>query len=438
MTPVRASRSNRSPRLYTSARSAAVSILAERFERRTALQTCFQSAAFLRLPPAEQLLAREIVDVVLRRLSLLDFWLESVSSRPLRRIDPLALWILRTAAAQLNFMRVPDWAAVNEAVALCEAFGRGGLKGFVNGVLRALLREGMRLPEGNRPQDLAIRYSHPLWLVRRLVGRWGVEGACRVMDRHNQHPAPVVWVNPFRIGLDEFCWRLEERGIPYAVLPGLQRAVRVEVRGFVRDPFYREGWCFFMDPASQAVAEWCDVGAARCLADLCAAPGGKAFILASRCSPEALLVCGDRHEGRLESVRRRAPQLAVPIRCWLLLDVSRTLPFAPVFDFILLDVPCSGLGTLQANPDLRWFVEEPELLRHQGRQLAMLGSAYGALAPGGRLVYATCSSEPEENEQVMAAFLARHSEAIPDGGPFRPDPEHTGTPGFYAAAIRRP
>lgn len=426
------------PTLFSDARSAAVSILAARFARRQALQTQFRSAAFQRLPPAEQLLAREIVDVVLRRLSLLDFWLESVSSRPLRQVDGTALWILRTAAAQLRFMRVPEWAAVNEAVALCDALGKGRLKGFVNAVLRALLRAGPASPEGERPEDLAIRYSHPLWLVRRLVERWGREGACQVMEHNNRRPSPVVWVNPFRIDLHEFCRRLEERELPFAVLPGLSQAVRIEARGFVRDPFYQQGWCFFMDPASQAVAEWCPVESARRLADLCAAPGGKSFILAHRCRPGAQLICGDHHRRRLESLRRRAQELRVPIPAWVLLDAARPLPFAAALDFILLDVPCSGLGTLQANPDLKWFVEEQDLLRHQARQSAMIISAYRALAPGGRLVYATCSTEPEENEQVVHAFLSGHPEAMLEAGPFRPDPEQTGISGFFAAAIRRP
>ncbi len=431
-------RLDRLPSLYSDARSAAVSMLAARFARRVALQTLFHSTAFQQLPPAEQLLAREIVDVVLRRLSLLDFWLESVSSRPLRQVDGIALWILRTAAAQLGFMRVPGWAAVNEAVALCDALGKERLKGFVNAVLRAMVRSGLRYPEGDRPEDLAIRYSHPLWLVRRLVERWGREGACEVMEHNNRRPSPVVWVNPFRIELPEFCRRLEERRLPFVVLPGLSRAVRIEAKGLVRDPFYQEGWCFLMGAASQAVAEWCQVDTARRLADLCAAPGGKAFILAHRCRPGAQLICGDHHRHRLESLRRRAQELGVPIHCWLLLDAGRPLPFAAALDFILLDVPCSGLGTLQANPDLKWFVEEQDLYRHQMRQSAMISSAYQALAPGGRLVYATCSTEPEENEQVIDAFLTGHPEAVLEAGPFRPDPEQTGISGFFAAAIRRP
>lgn len=423
---------------WFNARHAAIGILAARFERRFSLQTQFQNPAFLQLKPADQLLAREIVDVVLRNLSLLDFWLESVSSRPPAQVDATVLWVLRTAAAQIRLMRVPEWAAVDEAVELCVRLGEGRLKGFVNGVLRALIRNAPEPPAGRTPEALAIRHSHPLWLTRRLMDRWGSEPAAQVMAAHNLHPPPVVWVNPFRASLEQFCRRLDEREMPYSLVPGLSRGVRIDYRGLVRDPLYTGGFCFFMDAASQRVAELGDLDSARQVADLCAGSGGKSFVLVSRLRAGAGLVSCDRHPGRLVALRHRARQLDIPIDRLVRLDAARHPPFAPRFDFILLDVPCSGLGTLRANPDLRWFIREADLERHRVRQSAMLESAFAVLAPGGQLVYSTCSSEPEENELVVEPVLSRHRISERQDDPYRPALDDPGSGGFFTVLIRRP
>lgn len=422
---------------YSGPRHAATTILATRFEARLPLQVQFNSGAFQRLSPPDQLLAREIVDSVLRNLSLLDFWLDSVSSRPLSKVDPTVLWILRTAASQLRLMRVPEFAAVDEAVKLTVRLGYGRVKGFVNGILRALLRRSPELPAGQGPEALATRYSHPVWITQRLIQRWGSVGAERLLAGHNTRPPSVVWVNPYRTSVEQFLQALEERQIRYSRLSGLSRAVQVEHRGLVRDPLYLEGHCFLMDPASQAVAEMVDVDQANRVADLCAAPGGKSFILRSRLSAGAVLISGDLDPRRLRSLRNRARQLGVPTPALLVLDSSRPLPFTACLDAILLDVPCSGLGTIRANPDLRWFVRETDLERHQARQRTMLQVAVRNLAPGGQLVYATCSSEPEENEEVVEPFLAECPDLVRDGEPYRSGPDGPGGDGYYAIRMRR-
>jgi 16S rRNA (cytosine967-C5)-methyltransferase len=178
------------------------------------------------------------------------------------------------------------------------------------------------------------------------------------------------------------------------------------------------------------------MGRVKKIADPCAAPGGKAFILAWRTCGKARIHCSDVSMIRLREMKKRAQVLRVPDLSYSVADLTQPAPFKPVFDFVLLDVPCTGLGTLRSNPDIRWKIQPSHLPRFHARQLAILQNGFRVVASGGRLLYATCSTEPEENEEVVEKFLADEPKAVLVRPYNRTFPqEHLGDC-FFAAEIR--
>ncbi len=392
------------------ARQLAVQFLDEVFSRPRHADSLSRDRRFLALEARERRLCMELVNGVLRNLPLLDFHIRSLSSRPFQKLDRMVLWVLRVALYQLVFLRIPARATVHESVRLCPVFRKSSAKGFVNALLRAFLRRPPDLPQGDDAAALGIRHGHPEWLVKRYLARYGLTGAIRLMERNNRTPRPPLWVNPFRAELEDFQGKLSAAGIPFQAHPRLPNCLRVP-SAFARHPLYGRGHCFFMDEGSQGIALRADLGQARMVGDFCAAPGGKAFLLAASLPLGATLFCCDAHWRRLLEFSSRARRFRVPVQVTAA-DLSQGTPFRPVFDFVLLDVPCSGLGTIAANPDIRWKVQESDLPVLARRQSAILDHGFRALKPDGRLLYSTCSTEPEENEKVVELFLDRHPAAF--------------------------
>ncbi|HSR66446.1 MAG TPA: transcription antitermination factor NusB [Acidobacteriota bacterium] len=339
-----------------------------------------------------------------RERGKLDFYISRLSKRPLHKLDAPVLWILRLALFQILNLRVPQRAAVHEAVESCRRLGVTSAGGFVNALLRRFLRQQPPLPQGRRAEDLAVRTSHPLWLVRRYLKRFGWRRAERLLHVNNSPPESCFWVNTRRQSLREMGRLLEEAGIGYSPWPDLPEALKVDA-SLAAHRLAEEGRGFFMDAGSQQVLHGLDLEETRLVADVCAAPGSKAFLLAARMPSEARLYACDRSFRRLGQAQRRQRSLRLPGLAFIQADWRRGSVLAPRCDFILADVPCSGLGTLRSNPDIRWKFQEADLARLQRLQSDILANAYGSLRPGGRLLYVTCSSEEEENEQVVEAFL---------------------------------
>ncbi len=393
------------------ARSVAVRVLLNSVSgRRVSLETHFESSDFGSLPDRDRRLATELVYGVLRNRSLLDYQLDSLLERPRSRLDPEVLQILRVGLFQLNYLRIPERAAVHESVRLCREFRKASAGPLVNAVLRRLLGNRPVAPDADDTRSLSIRYSHPEWLVRRYVARYGPEGTRTILERNNHPPRLHLWVNPFRTTLEEFCRRLDRDGIPFQPHPRLPHCVRVNSRSFVRHPLYLRGHCFLMSPASQEVAQLGDLGRCRVIGDFCAAPGGKSFILQARKGSDAHIVCCDLSSSRLRQMRARADVHRIPQLGIVQADLAHP-PFRNRFDFILLDVPCTGTATLRANPDIRWRLAEEDVRRMARIQRSLLRSSFRMLRPGGQLIYATCSTEPEENHEVVENLLDLEPEA---------------------------
>jgi len=391
---------------------------------------------FLSLSALDRRLATELAYGIMRNRGRLDFYIASLGGRELRRIDAVVAWILRLGLYELEFLRTPDHAAVHESVDLARTFRKTSAGSFVNAVLRAFRRNRPELPPGDSPQALAVRYSHPEWLVSRYLGRFGTEQTLSLLERSNSSPLPVVRVNRFKTEVDDFRNRLAGEEIEHELFPSLPNSLVIRHPAFAEHPVYKAGYCFFMDPASQQVAEWPDLAGVARIGDFCAAPGGKAFILAWRSRNQARVHTCDVSAVRLGEMKKRAELLEVPGLSYTVADLTQSASFKPALDFVLVDVPCSGLGTLGANPDIRWKIQPSHLPRFHARQLAILRNGFGAVAAGGRLLYSTCSTEPEENEEVVEEFVAGEPKANLLRPYYRTFPQGRVGECFFAAEIR--
>jgi 16S rRNA (cytosine967-C5)-methyltransferase len=427
--------------VFAPARVVALEILARVATRRATLSDALATPAAERLDERDRAFLHELVLGTLRRRGWLDHVLAGLSSRPIDRLTPGVLDALRLGAYQLLFLRVPPHAAVSESVELARRVDPRSA-GFANAVLRRLHREGPP-PEPDPVADpigwLTSAGSLPRWLAERWRDRLG-PGPAVARARALLAPPPThVRLNP-RVG--DAREQLAAAGVelrPTAV-PGA-----LEAEGGRLTSFAERGLLYAQDAGSQLVASLAATGGL--VLDACAAPGGKALLMADLVGARGRVVAADASTKRLAALVRLRARWGAANLFPLVADALRS-PFAPVFEAVLLDAPCSGLGTLARNPDIRWRLAAEDLARHAARQSALLESVASLVRPGGCLVYATCSVEPEENEDVVGPFLERHAEFRVEGPPpwadpfragdfVRLDPAHHRGDAFFAARLRR-
>jgi 16S rRNA (cytosine967-C5)-methyltransferase len=350
----------------------------------------------------------EIVMGVLRWRSLLDTHIAALSFTPFHKLDQEVLTALRLGAYQIEFLaRVPTSAAVNESVELVKQARKSSAASLVNAVLRKLAKARphpraafSRSVEG--ATVLAREFAHPQWLVERWIANHGETTAARICAFDQSVPANAVRITDTRATAE-----LADGNIklaPGALMTSARRVISGEP---TRTPAHDEGRIFIQDEGSQLIAAL--VGRGNRILDCCAAPGGKTGAIAQR-NPQAEIIATDLHEHRARLMRRlvRAPNVRV-----IAADAC-ALPVAGAFDRVLVDVPCSGTGTLARNPEIKWRLKPEDLSDLHARQVSLLHSAHRHLAPGGRLIYATCSLEPEEGEAVVQEVLERTGDRTED------------------------
>jgi len=396
------------------ARAAAFEILLRVERDRSYASELLHSSRLDKLSSADHGLTTELVMGVLRWRSLLDQHIVQVSSQKIERLDSEVLVALRLAAYQLNFLtRIPARAAIFESVELVKAARKRSAATFVNAVLRKLAAgAAARSAKGPGEESafnaigeaadsirLAEESAHPGWLVTRWVERFGLEDARRICA-YDQRP-PATSLRAFDGQANDNALATEFSWDGVTVEPGhLLADARTVLSGDVtQTEAYKHGRVAIQDEGSQLVAML--VGRGRRILDCCAAPGGKTAILAQR-NPGALVVASELHPHRARLLRRLVGSANVRV---VACD-ARALPFSAGFDRVLVDVPCSGTGTLARNPEIKWTLTPGDLSDLHSRQVAILTSALGQLVAGGRLVYSTCSLEREENEAVVEAALA--------------------------------
>jgi len=401
------------------------------------------------LDPRDAALVTELCYGAMRRQLALDCALAHFSKKPLSRIEPRVLCALRVGAYQLFYLRVPRRAAVAETVEALKQVGSSRAAGFANALLRKLsqLDELPPPPASDWVAQLAVRESHPQWLVARWVDRFGRQAA-EAMISANNRPAPLtVRANPTRNQRSELLERLARAGLTARPTTASPQGVTIAAPGNVRElPGYAEGLWQVQDEAAQLVVQYAAVADGSRVLDACAAPGGKACQLAER----AIVVANDIHPGKLRKLEAEAERLGLRDRIELLEHDAAT-PFPKrlkQFDAVLVDAPCSGLGTLHRHPELRYRRKESDIPRLVRLQRAILDSCRQVVSPGGLLIFAVCSPEPEEGEQQVDWLLRAHPEFAlepPPGvlelplerGFLRTLPGERSWDGFFAARLRR-
>ena len=391
-------------------------------------------------------LVTEVAYGAIRQRRRLDSWLDRLGRVPASKQPPRLRWLLHVGLYQLLCMeRIPDAAAVNTTVELAKRHGLKRLAPVVNGVLRAAIRakqsgEALDLP-GDPALRLALQQSLPDWFCRDLQRWCGADQAEGVARACNQVPPLDLRVNRLRCTPAALTAALEQHGLRVIPIPGCPDGLQVlEGGGDLRQwPGFEQGhWCV-QDRAAQWVAPLLAPEPGDRVLDACAAPGGKATHLAELMQNKGEVWAIDRSAGRLRRVAANAARLGTDCLQAMAADASELLDQKPqwrgYFQRILLDAPCSGLGTLARHPDARWRVSPDTISTLVPLQARLLDAMVPLLAPGGTLVYATCTIHPAENGERIASFLGTHPAFVLRHEEQRwPDPE--GGDGFYAAVIQ--
>jgi 16S rRNA (cytosine967-C5)-methyltransferase len=414
-------------------------LLDQSFDRRT-----------MRLEARDRRWTRELVYGMLRRRSWLDALLADRVSGGLSRLDYDVIDLLRLGAYQLLAMgSVPPYAAIGQTVELVKKRHNIGASKLANAVLRRLDRERDALTVAT-PEDLtealALEYSHPEWIVARWLARWGELETRRLLAANNGE-APLV-ARPYNVVREQLEAMLESAGVEVREAPLVPDSIVLAggVGSLTELGAFKQGLFHLQDPASTLVTSYACVPTGAMVADLCAAPGGKALELARAAR---VVFAGDASRTRLARVRDNVLRLGATNVIPFVGDATQ--PAVTGMDLVLIDVPCTGTGTFRRHPDARWRLKASDFAVLPSLQRAILRAAASAVRPGGLLVYSTCSLELEENDEQIDAFLAENPgwrlepppagvvpETVLDAGRLRVLPQRHGTDGAFAARLRRP
>jgi 16S rRNA (cytosine967-C5)-methyltransferase len=392
----------------------------QRIERSSAFADQILDQTFSRAPdlsPLDRSYISEMVLGSLRWQGRLDALIQSSLQFPEKRVDPRLLQLLRMGAYQVLFMdRVPDSAAVNESVRLARAaFKDARMAGFVNAILRSISRNKGRntFPSfQHQPvEHITQAFSHPRWLVERWVAEFGPEKARNLCLANNRKPPFTVRTNTLKTSRENLAEQFRASAI--ASLP-----TRFSPEGLIlgksllptSEGLFQKGLYFVQDEVSQLIPHLLGPRPGDRVLDACAAPGGKSTHLAQLMKDQGEIIALDLHPSKIGLLRENCARLGISIVRPFRTDASRPLPFPPddVFDRILLDPPCTGLGILHRNPESKWRRKPEDILRLQRLQRDLLENVAVWLKPGGVLVYSTCTMTREENDQVVDVFLNRH------------------------------
>lgn len=411
-----------------------------------------------KLDPRDVALATELVYGTVGRLNSLDFYLKPQLKTPLPKLEPWVRNLLRLTAYQLfHLERIPHFAAINEAVEIAKRRGQKA-SGFINGVLRATLRnqDNLRPPSAQKDwvRHTAIKHAHPEWMVQTWEQTFGREATDALCAANNTRPTFSLRVNTHRTTRDELLQTLADAGIkaapstvsPYGIL--LEEGLDI-----TQLPAFRDGLCTVQDESSMLVAQALAPEPGQRTLDCCAAPGGKTTHLAELMHDQGEVLAVDIHDHKIELIHNIADRLGLSSIQTRAGDIRDVISDAGSFDRILLDAPCSGLGVIRRKPDLKWFKQPGDIREISEIQRDLLHTVAPALKPGGYLVYSTCTILPEENELLVRDFLDSHpdfepapiADVLPQGvQPADPNawfiqilPQDFNSDGFFISRLRR-
>ncbi|HJR06457.1 MAG TPA: 16S rRNA (cytosine(967)-C(5))-methyltransferase RsmB [Pyrinomonadaceae bacterium] len=448
-------------RRVSASRRAAFEVL-RRVEEEGAFASVLLASAGEELRADDRALCYELVLGVLRRQLWLDKLIEHYAKRDAARLDAPVRRALRLGLYQLRFLtRIPASAAVNESVNLAYEARLRSAANFINAVLRRATREPDYDPATGATSELeriAVATSHPVWLVERWTKSFGAIEAESFAHANNLTPPVAFRVNSLRANGEEIIERLRGAGVevePSQIAPEAWRVGATGGAGAsgasqLLRALAGEGAIYLQDEASQLVAHALGARAGERVLDVCAAPGSKTTHIAALSHDKAFVVAGDIYAHRLRTLSESAARQSLKnIRAVVYDAEGSPLPFAEgAFERVLVDAPCTGTGTLRHNPEIRWRITPTDIAELAARQRRILAHAARTVGVGGRLVYSTCSVEPEENEEVVVAFLETHAafklirpdvpeRLLTNSVAARTWPQRDDTDGFFVAAFQK-
>jgi 16S rRNA (cytosine967-C5)-methyltransferase len=413
-----------------------------------------------RLPdfaPADRRLITRLVLGTLAWRGRLDYELAHLTDRKLDGIQPAALAIMRMGLFQLRFLdRIPQHAVVDTAVSIAKRIPQARIaSGFVNAVMRRATRETAPMParERNEKSYLAVAYSHPRWMVERFVDWFGVADAERLMTANNDAAPNAIRLNLARGSRTELIGKLAADGFEAGTSGRAPETIVLKSAPQFESHSYRDGLFHAQSEASQMVARMLAPKAGATVADCAAAPGGKATHLAELVGERGRVIAIDLNLNGLRNARGLTHRLRHRNVEFVCADLTAAMPFAPSSaGYVLLDAPCTGIGTLREHPEIKWRLKPSDPARMAAIQSRMLDNVAAIVRPGGAIVYSVCSIAPEEGEGVVDGFLARHDDFEIDRSPgsrtefkdvidaqgfMKTRPDVGGLDGFFAARLIR-
>ena len=365
---------------------------------------------------ADKNLTAELVYGVVRRQRTLDALIDQLGRKKAHQQPPKLRIILHLGLYQLRYLdQIPAAAAVNTAVELAKKNNLGKLAGVINGILRAYLRQAsqgkgpLQVPS-NFPSNLGVLYSFPDWLVELFAQQFGQQETEKLCAWFNHNPHLDLRVNLRQTSVEELKSALEAMNFEVTTIPYLPQCLRLyKSKGNINKlPGFSQGWFSVQDGSAQLVSHLLDPQPGEVIIDACAAPGGKTTHIAELMADQGEIYACDRHQKRLLKVRENAQRLQLKSIKILLGDSSSLSDLSHKADRVLVDAPCSGLGTLHKRPDIRWRQTIAKIQQLSLLQEKILNNVATWVKPGGILVYATCTLNPQENEQVINLFLRNH------------------------------
>ncbi len=376
-------------------------------------------------------LATALVYGVLDRRITLDYLLSKHIKTPIKKVSPITIEALRIALYQIMYMdKIPNSAAVDESVKIVKKSKESKNSGFVNAVLRNILRDNIVLPNGNSLYELSIKYSCPKEIIESLINDYGTDNTKSILEYSLKPSSTIVRVNTFKISIDSFKTLIGQDIVETDVLGAFKLTSGIDIGN---NKLYKDGLFYVQDLASQKAISLLNPKRGTRVLDMCAAPGGKSFLMSLLMENEGEIVSCDLYPSRVELIRKSANLLGLNIIKPTVCDAIIYNKELGLFDNILCDVPCSGLGVIGRKPDVKYknFGEFDELCTIQ---LSILKNASNYLKKGGRLLYSTCTLRKKENDEIIEHFLENNND-------FSCEFSHTflphvdGTDGFYAALL---
>lgn len=440
------------------ARRVAFEILRRVLVEQAFASNLLSSAITSKLSSLDRALAQEIVLGTIRYQYQIDHFLKKFYQKPLEKLDPEVLIALRMGFHQIHYLtRIPAYAIVNDSVNLTKTSGKASASRLVNAILRKIINVSIEFNNLNLIEKIALTYSHPTWLIKNWIDRYGVDQAEKLAQANNK-PAPIYFrLNPLKENSEKILKNLTSQKLVFAPSHIISTAYQL-IEGDKEKllDFAEKGLIYIQDAASQLVVSLLEAVPNIRVFDVCAAPGGKTTLVATYMNNQGLILAGDLHLARIKLVKETAKRLGVNIIIPICYDASRPLPLSDnqFFDRVLVDAPCSGTGTLRHNPEIKYRLSKEKIKELAELQTQILDNSALLVSREGRLIYSTCSLEYEENEAVIEKFLTKHQDFqvikpnLPDHlitsqglitseGFIRTWPYRDNTDGFFAAILAR-